>query len=72
MAKLIAVLLAVGIPLLWGVGMYYLFERWRRGNNSAGRVRAAADSGATGDTGDTGDTAGGRPAEGRPEERSDD
>ncbi len=42
MAKLIAVLLAVGIPLLWGVGMYHLFERWRRGNKNS----KAADSGA--------------------------
>ena len=29
MVKLLAVLLAVGIPLLWGVVMYHLFERIR-------------------------------------------
>ena len=64
MAKLIAVLLAVGIPLLWGVGMYYLFERWREGNSSRGKKKKIS--------GKDGDTAEGRPAEDRPRERSDD
>lgn len=32
MIKLIAVLLAVGIPIVWGVGMFYIFELLRRRN----------------------------------------